>query len=450
MFSTIDTIVAVATPPGRGGIGVIRISGPDATRIAGVLADRREPFEPRYATLATIRGRAGSIDRAVVTTFTAPHSYTGEDVAEISAHGSPVVLEAILREAIDGGARLAQPGEFTLRAYLNGRIDLVQAEAVRDLVEAVTPLQARAACDQLEGTLTQEIEEIDGRLFDLCARLEASLDFPDEGYRFVTEDGAAGEIAAVGARIGRVLGDAARGRLIRDGLQVVLAGPPNSGKSSLFNRLAGAGRAIVTDVPGTTRDLITETVDIDGVRVTLVDTAGVRIAPADAIEAEGIARAAAARRVASVVLVVLDGSRPLSGDDRGLLAETDGTPRVVAANKHDLGAAWPDGGAGGGEVRISALTGEGIDGLRRRLVSAIAGDARERDVPAVTNIRHIALLERALGALDRARAGAAAGVPEEFVLADLTDARASLEQIRGRRTPDDLLDAIFTRFCIGK
>ena len=449
MFTTADTIVAIATPPGHGGIGVVRLSGPESHRIAEMLSGRAGPFEPRHATLARIGSSGGWLDRAVVTVFTAPQSYTGEDVAEISAHGSPVVLQSIVNGAMRFGARLARPGEFTLRAFLNGRLDLVQAEAVRDLVEAVTPLQARAAFDQLEGTLTEAIGEIDRTLLDLCARLEASLDFPDEGYHFVDAGGAAAEIGDAAGRITALLADAARGRLVRDGAQVVLAGPPNSGKSSLFNRLAGAGRAIVTDVPGTTRDLITELVDVNGVPVTLIDTAGSRTAPADAIEAEGITRAAAARRVASLVLIVLDASRPLTGDGRSLLRETAGMPRLVLGNKCDLEPAWDHRAIDADLLPVSALTGEGIERLRDGMLAGLAASTG-RDVPAVTNLRHVDLLTRARDLLERGREAAAGGAPEEFVLADLNEARALLEEITGRRTPEDVLARIFETFCIGK
>ena len=295
------------------------------------------------------------------------------------------------------GARLAEPGEFTLRAFLNGRIDLVQAEAVRDLIEAVTPLQARAAFDQLEGTLTAEIRELDAALFDLCARLEASLDFPDEGYHFVEEHSAASEIEGVTARVDRLLESARRGRLLREGFQVVLSGRPNTGKSSIFNSLAGKGRAIVTAVPGTTRDLLTEVVDIGGVPVTVVDTAGVRVSPSDAIEAEGISRAAAARSVAALIVVVLDGSMPLAEDDRVLLEQTAGAPRVIVANKSDVPASWIALDIDERVVRVSALQGEGIDDLRSAIVAAIAGEeSNTRDLPAVTNLRPVDLLTRAL------------------------------------------------------
>ena len=353
-------------------------------------------------------------------------------------------------DAARSHARLAAPGEFTLRAFLNGRVDLVQAEAVRDLIDAVTPLQARAAFDQLEGTLTRDIAAIDAALFDLCARLEASLDFPGEGYHFVDEGRAAGEIRGIAARIAALLDEGRRGRMIREGVQVVLAGRPNSGKSSLFNRLAGAGRAIVTDVPGTTRDLITETIDFEGIPVTVVDTAGVREAAGDAIEAEGIARAAGARRVASLVLVVLDGSAPLTGDDRALLEETAAAPRLVVMNKRDLVPGWQASELGGGVVSVSALTGEGLGELRAALLAAICGTEPGRDVPGVTNLRHLDLLTRAGEALARAAGAAAAGVPEEFVLADLNEARGLLEEVTGARTADDLLASIFSRFCIGK
>jgi tRNA modification GTPase len=451
VFSTTDTIVAIATPPGRGGLGVVRVSGSSAQSIVQRLTGRDERFEPRHATLADLHGGNGSFDRAIVTVFPAPHSYTGEDVAELSVHGSPVLLQAAVAEAMRHGARLAEPGEFTLRAFLNGRIDLVQAEAVRDLIESVTPLQARAAFDQLEGTLTSRIRDIDAALFDLCARLEASLDFPDDGYHFVEGRSAASEIVDVATQIDRLLESARRGRLLREGLEVVLAGRTNTGKSSIFNQLAGDGRAIVTALPGTTRDLLTEVVDIDGVPVTVVDTAGVRVFPADAIEAEGIARAAAARSVAALIVVVLDGSAALTDDDRVVLEQTASVPRVVVANKSDLPAAWTTLDGNEKLVRVSALEGEGIDSLRSAIVGAIGSTRSDtRDLPAVTNLRHIDLLTRAREALDRGASAARAQVPEEFVLADINDARALLEEVTGARSTDDLLGHIFASFCIGK
>ena len=449
MYSADDTIVAIATPAGRGGIGVVRVSGPAAAPVAAAVTRRTVPLEPRRATLARIFVDDAAVDRAVLTFFPAPHSYTGEDVIEISAHGSPVLLRAIVSGCMAAGARLAEPGEFTFRAYLRGRIDLVQAEAVADLVDAVTPLQARAAFDQLEGTLTARIGDIDRQLFDLAARLEASLDFAEEGYHFVDAAGAAVEIEGIAAAIAALLADASRGTLIRDGVQLAIVGRPNAGKSSLFNRLAGAGRSIVTDIPGTTRDLVTEAIDLEGLAVTIVDTAGLRAEAADAVEAEGMSRAHAARRVADLSIVVLDRSRPLTADDHALLAATAATPRVVAGNKSDLAPAW-DGTAVPGLIAVSAETGAGVDRLRVVAVAALTGRERLRDVPAVTNLRHVALLAEAAAALDRAARAAAAGTPEEFVAADVHEARARLEAVTGARTADDVLHAIFARFCIGK
>jgi tRNA modification GTPase len=450
MYSPDDTIVAIATPAGRGGIGVVRVSGPRALGIASIISDRTDPLEPRHATLTRIVTGGTAVDRAVLTFFPAPHSYTGEDVLEISAHGSPVLLRAIVEASMQAGARLAEPGEFTFRAYLRGRIDLVQAEAVRDLVDAVTPLQARAAFDQLEGTLTTRIEEIDAALFDMCARIEASLDFPDEGYHFVDPARASSEIDGVARSIDALLADAKHGRLVREGAQIAIVGRPNAGKSSLFNRLAGAGRAIVTDIPGTTRDLLTEVIDLDGIALTLIDTAGLRAVAADAVEVEGMARAHAARRVADVTLVVLDRSRPLSADDEELLSVTASRPRVVVGNKLDLPGAWRVEDVGSAVVCVSAVTGSGVDDLRAAMVDALAGGERLRDTPAVTNLRHAELLSKARTSLGRASAAAAARTPEEFVAADLHEARGLLEEVTGARTADDVLHAIFARFCIGK
>ncbi len=333
MFSTDDTIVAIATPPGRGGIGVVRLSGSAAQAIAQQLVTHARPLEPRHATLTLVRPTTDTafsrtatlggdaIDQVVVIHFPAPASYTGEDVVEISAHGSPLVLRTIIEAAIAAGARLAEPGEFTLRAYLNGRLDLMQAEAVADLIDAVTPLQARAAFDQLQGTLTREIGDIDAALFDLIARLEASVDFPEEGYHFVDPGALAQSIDAILLRMAMLLAHARRGRLVREGLQIAIVGRPNVGKSSLFNALVGTSRAIVTEVPGTTRDLVSETVDLDGLRVTLVDTAGIRETE-DIVESEGVARTRQAADVSDLILLVADGSRPPETEDLEIVSQS--------------------------------------------------------------------------------------------------------------------------------
>jgi tRNA modification GTPase len=450
MFSPDDTIVAIATPPGRGGIGVVRISGPDARRATGAFLASAQPLEPRRATLtrlAPASSAGGNVaDEVVVTFFPAPHSYTGQDVVEVSAHGSPVVLNAIVERALAAGARLAEPGEFTLRGFLNGKRDLVQSEAVADLIAAVTPLQARTAFDQLEGSLTERIAAIDATLFELIARLEASLDFPDEGYHFVEPDAIAATVATIVTELDRLLGDARRGRMIREGAQVVIAGRPNVGKSRLFNALAGADRAIVTEVPGTTRDLVTERVDIEGLAVTLVDTAGVRDT-LDVVEREGVARGDRARDVADLVLVVLDARDAPNADDERLLQRTIEHRRIVVVNKIDLVAGLA---AAANVVPVSAATGRGIDELRHHIARALTGEESRRDTAAISNTRHIELLRQARAALEASRASAADAAPEEFVLTDLQAARQAFDEIVGRRTADDVLAHIFERFCIGK
>ena len=460
MFHTDDTIVAISTPIGRGALGVVRISGGQAAVVAGRLLNRTQPLRPRHATFSrlsttqTLSSAAAATaveDQVVVTFFPGPHSATGEDVVEISAHGSPVLLESIVRTAIQAGARLAAPGEFTLRSFLNGKLDLIQAEAVADLIEAVTPLQARAAFDQLEGTLTTHLRDIEQALFDLIARLEASLDFPDEGYHFVGRDVGTQEIAALCAHIDDVLRDARRGRLIREGAQVAIVGAPNVGKSSLFNALLNTNRAIVTPIPGTTRDMLTERADIRGIAVSLVDTAGIR-ETADLVEAEGVARARQAAGIAALQLLVLDRSRPVDDDDRALL-ELAHANRIVVANKSDLSEAWPATTVDADAIAISATTGAGLDTLLDRMAALLGGGEERRDAPLVSNVRHIALLQRARASLDRAADGlgtANGGVSEEFILADLQEAAAALQEITGRRTADDLLAHIFARFCIGK
>lgn len=465
MFSTTDTIVAIATPPGRGGIGVIRISGSAAHDVAGQLVSRDDRFEPRHATLTLIRdldavardaaGLAprGAIDQAIVTYFPGPASYTGEDVIEISTHGSPVVLQQVVRAAMRAGARLAEPGEFTLRAFLHGRIDLPQAEAVVDLIDAVTPLQARTAFDQIQGTLTEAIGAIDASLFDLAARLEASIDFPDEGYHFVHPGEIGLVLDSLIAETSALLARGSRGRLLREGHMVAIVGQPNVGKSSLFNALVGTARAIVTAVPGTTRDLVSETIDLNGLRVTLVDTAGLREAM-DLVEAEGVSRSLGAARVADVIVEVFDGtdhgSPERSTPDAVSLHQVVDSKHVIVSNKSDA----PDFRRRGNSLAISAVTGDGLEELRQRIAGALGwSDTFTGERPEITNIRHLNLLEHACEAMTAARSSVeVAGVTlsEEFVLADLQVARSALEEISGKRATHDLLAHIFERFCVGK
>ncbi len=458
MYVPDDTITAVATPPGPGGIGIVRISGPDAATIARAILLRTPPLEPRLATVTLVvsGGESQPIDRVLATYFPAPKSYTGEDVVEISAHGSPVLLRRIVELAVSAGARLAEPGEFTLRAFVNGRIDLVQAEAVHDLINAVTPLQARAAFDQLEGTITTQISEIESALFDLVVRLEASIDFSEEGYHFVDADEAGTSIRQLIKRTEQLLVDAQRGRLIREGGQVVVLGKPNVGKSTLFNLLLGSPRAIVTEVAGTTRDLLAETLDLNGIPITLVDTAGIR-STGDAIESEGVRRAKAALKVARMAIVVLDRSRPLEKEDAELMADTATLPRLLVINKTDLPAAWTEIDGNGGAALNTALpvsllkdSRDAVTRVSATITKRLLAGEELRDPPAITNLRHIELLEQAQGALLLAADAADAKAPEEFLLSDLVDAQRALGAVTGQRTPDDVLNRIFSEFCIGK
>jgi tRNA modification GTPase len=463
VFATDDTIVAIATPVGRAGLGVVRVSGPAARDVAGQLIARKKPLAPRHATLATVLDLTepsaatteitarptSSLDSVVVTFFPGPGSYTGQDTVEISAHGSPVVLERIVASAVRAGARMAQPGEFTLRAYVNGRLDLVQAEAVGDLIDAVTPTQVRQAFDQLSGTLTGAIRDIGDRLYALIVRLEASLDFPDEGYHFVETSELASELEGVHRDIQSLLAGARRGRVIREGRQVVLVGGPNVGKSSLFNAIVGAERAIVTPVAGTTRDLVTERCEIEGSPITLVDTAGLREG-AELVELEGIRRARGAASVAAVALVVLDRSRPLEETVHAIRETAGLSSRIIVANKADLVAAWEASELNEACVAVSAVTGGGLGSLRRALVGALSGEEDTTEAPRVSNVRHIGLLEGADVCVCRAMAQARARAPEELLLADIHEARAALDEVVGRRTSDDVLASIFAEFCIGK
>jgi len=452
VFAPDDTIVAVATPPGRGAIGVVRLSGPRTQHILRELLTGAAAA-PRVARVARVlvldAGGRESSDDAVALFFAAPQSYTGEDVAEISAHGNPLLLEGIVRAAMRAGARLAEPGEFTLRAFLNGKRDLPQAEAVADLIDAATPAQARAAADQLHGTLTARIGAIDAELFDLLARLEASLDFPDEGYHFVEPAAIVGTLDGIIGRIDTLLADAARGRMLREGVTVVIAGRPNVGKSSLFNALLGTDRAIVTDVPGTTRDLVAERVDIGGLAVTLVDTAGAR-PTVDPIEREGVARSAQARAASSLVLVILDQSEELSDDDRHVLDATRERPRLIVKNKSDRPDRCDTSDLAASVVSVSARSGDGLAALREAIAGALTTAEPLSDTPAITNMRHVALLDDARTAISKARTAAQAAAPEEFIAADLQQARERLDEMVGRRTSDDVLRHIFERFCIGK
>ena len=451
-----DTIAAVSTPPGRGGIGIVRLSGPAASSIAAQLVALRQPLEPAHARLADVldadNAVGGRIDEAVVTWFAAPHSYTAEDVVEIAAHGSPVILDLLLRHAIALGARLAEPGEFTHRAFLAGKLDLTQAEAVRDLIDAQTLTQARQAASQMGGALSRRVQPLKHSLVELIALLEAGIDFAEDDVAVTPQAEIARRIDALTPPLAALEASFARGRIVHDGLTLAIVGRPNAGKSSLFNRLVERERAIVTAAPGTTRDLVTERIALDGIPIELVDTAGLREAQEEA-EQMGIARSREALADAAIVLVVLDATQPLNDEERTLLASIEGRPAVVVINKCDLD---PDLGGTKHPLAVStpvlhtsAITGEGILNLRQRIVALATGGAAA-EPGMLTSLRHQQAIATARTALDDAARANSEGIPHEMILIDLYRALWALDSLTGQTTPDDVLNLIFSTFCIGK
>ncbi|MGH9344674.1 MAG: tRNA uridine-5-carboxymethylaminomethyl(34) synthesis GTPase MnmE [Terriglobia bacterium] len=460
-----DTIAAISTPPGRGGIGIVRLSGPQAASLAAQLVSLRQPLEHARARLADVLDAtesleaAARIDEALVTYFAAPNSYTSEDVVEIAAHGSPIVLELLLRRAIALGARLAEPGEFTQRAFLAGRIDLSQAEAVRDLIDAQTLTQARQAASQMGGSLSHRAAPAKQSLVELIALLEAGIDFAEDDLAVTPAAEIARRIGELTPPLAALEASFARGRIMHDGLTLAIVGRPNAGKSSLFNRLVERDRAIVTATPGTTRDLVTERISLDGIPLELVDTAGLREGPRGNLEeAEqlGIARSREALADAAIVLVVLDATQPLNDEEHTLLAAVEGRSALVAINKSDLIAAHPPetqlsapepGGIA--TLATSALTGEGIAALRERILALATGGAAA-EPGMLTNLRQHQAVSTALAALADATNANAAAIPHEMILLDLYRALWALDSLTGQTTPDDILNLIFSTFCIGK
>ena len=444
-------IVALATPPGRGALALIRMSGAGAEAVVRRLAGDRS-FRVRVASHVSLGLADGLSESALVTTFRAPHSFTGEDVVEITTHGSPVIVDAVLRACLDAGARLARPGEFTFRAYMNGRLDLVQAEAVADLVTATTAAQVRVASAHLQGTLSEAIRAMGDEIAAVRALLEASLDFPDEGFHFIEPTMLVERVARLQDSCARLLGAASAGQRLHDGALVVIAGLPNAGKSSLFNALLKRARAIVTPVPGTTRDLLTESATFGGVPVTLVDTAGIRESR-DPVEYEGIARAEESLAAADVIVMVVD---PLAGDEaraeaQALWASLDGRGRLCVVNKVDLWEGVPDGVPSWcptDAIHVSARDGQGVESVEVRLASML-GQATW-DGETLTRARHRSLVGQCATALAAAAATASGGGSEEYVLADLREALGALEELRGVESPEDVLATIFSTFCLGK
>ncbi len=453
MHDLSKTLAAVATAPGRGGIGCVRLSGPEAVAVAGRLfrarstAPRTETGPPIFGTFVDGEGRP--IDHGYLVVFPADRSYTGEPTVELWSHGSPPVLDALTRAAVTFGAVPAGPGEFTYRALRHGRLDLARAEAVRDLVAARTVYQARVAFSQVDGALSRGLAPLRESLIDLVARCEAAIEFADEAETHLPKDGLFDGLADARASARALLAGARRGRIVREGARVALSGATSVGKSSLFNRILGRERAIVSPVPGTTRDTLEETVDIAGIPVTLVDTAGLRRA-GDAVEAEGVRRARTAAGEADLVLMVLDASRPPSGDENEALTDGCGDRAVaslVVANKTDLLPAGGPSVSTPGAVPVSAATGEGIDLLVHAIHKALCGGGTLED-PILTNARHSAALEAAVGALDRSSEALPLG--DEIVLEEVRAALAAIGEITGEIANDDLYDRIFSTFCIGK
>jgi tRNA modification GTPase len=449
-----DTIAAISTPPGRGGIGIVRLSGPEAVSIATQLVRLHQPLEHARARLADVLDAAGNeasrIDEALVTFFGAPHSYTAEDLVEIAAHGSPVVLELLLRRALALGARLAEPGEFTQRAFLAGRLDLTQAEAVRDLIEAQTLTQVRQAASQMGGALSRRVAPVKEALVALIALLEAGIDFAEDDVDVTPEAEIARRIGALTPPLAALEASFARGRIVHDGLTLAIVGRPNAGKSSLFNRLVERERAIVTATPGTTRDLVTERISLEGIPLELVDTAGLREGREEA-EQLGIARSREALADAALVLVVLDATLPLNDEEHRLLEAVLGRPALVAINKCDLAKtdSPPEEVAGLPALRTSALTGEGIAALRERILALATGGAAS-EPGMLTSLRHHQAITTALAALGDAAQANASAIPHEMILLDLYRALWALDSLTGQTTSDDILNLIFATFCIGK
>jgi len=434
-----DTIAAIATPAGRGGIGIVRVSGGAVPLVARALIGGLP--EPRFAVVRAFRDAQGEkLDLGIALYFKAPHSYTGEPVLELQGHGGPVVMLAVLRAALDAGARLANPGEFTRRAFLNGRMDLAQAEAVADLIDAASQEAARSALRSLGGEFSAAIRDLVAQLTELRALTEAMLDFPEDDVDSLHRTDAQARLARVAAALHEVLAKSRQGSLLRSGIHVVLAGRPNVGKSSLLNRLAGEERAIVTAVPGTTRDALRESIQIEGVPIVIVDTAGLHTSP-DPVERIGMERARSEMARADLVLVVLDAANPLPPAEPLPAAGQ----RITVVNKIDLVPGTAE-GERGDAIHVSAKTGAGLDALRAALLDAAGWSSRGESV-FLARERHLRALELARAHLDAAEAQAAHW---EFFAEELRLAQEALGGITGQVSADDLLGEIFSRFCIGK
>jgi tRNA modification GTPase len=442
-----DPIAAIATPPGLSGIGVVRVSGPQLGPVVAGLIGKFLP--PRQAVLTEFHDARGEvIDYGIALFFPAPRSYTGEDVLELQGHGGPVVLQQLLRRCLELGARPARPGEFTQRAYLNDKLDLAQAESVADLIGAATAEAARGALRSLQGVFSLKIEELVGGLIELRMRVEAALDFPEEEIEFLNEADGGGKLSSLRAQLQDVLSLSQQGSLLRDGIQVVLAGQPNVGKSSLLNRLAGEELAIVTEIPGTTRDAIRQSINVEGIPVHIIDTAGLRDSN-DPVERIGIERTWAAIEQADLLLLLIDATQGERDADRDIVARLPSTLSCIKImNKIDLlgGPAALGRRVGRDRVWLSAKTGEGVDLLRKSLLETVGWQGNGEGL-FMARERHVQALKQALLHLDQATQQ---GRHLELYAEELRLAQESLATITGEFTSDDLLGEIFGRFCIGK
>ena len=446
------TIVALSTPRGRGALAVIRLSGPDALAIARQMSSV-DTLEPRRATLVTLRHPKdeSELDQVLLTYFNAPHSLTGEDVVEISCHGSPAVVRSIIDTTLELGAVLAGPGEFTLRALSNGKINLAQAEAMRDLIAAQTEAAVKQASRQLHGELSNALGPFKEKLLEVIVLLESALEFVEEDIPAPRANDINNDLAVVSNGVEKLARSYSAGRLLQEGLRVTITGRPNVGKSSLFNSLVERERAIVTDIPGTTRDTLSEAIDLEGIPVILTDTAGLR-ETTDGIETLGIERTRRAMSDSDLVLVVLDGSEGVGPSDRELIDQTENTRRLVIMNKSDLpGFNVP---ASCLEelrpINVSARTGEGLATLRAAILSSVSSDGIDEGGLLITNARHYDLLCSTQLALEAARTALRDRHSEELVLVPLHNALKFLGQITGETTTEDILSEIFATFCIGK
>ena len=460
-----DTIAAVATPPGEGAIGIVRLSGREALAIGKRCFRRQKPGRWQshrfYVGLVVNPLTNAQVDQALCTYMRGPHSYTGEDVVEFSCHGSPAVLRRTLELLVSQGARLAQPGEFTLRAFFNGKLDLAQAEAVMDVVRARTGKGLSFALDQLEGKLSRQVRELRQQVLGLLARLEANIDFSEDDVPSVPSSEVEAAIGNALTALEQLLETAQSGAMVRDGVPTVLVGRPNVGKSSLLNAFLSADRAIVTDIPGTTRDVLEETVDVDGIPLVLADTAGI-VATDDVVERIGVERSRASLAAARLVILVLDSSVPLRPEDRSLIGEVsrareaDPDQRtIIALNKADKSRSLLPKDVEGllqdcPVVLTSALAGDGLQALRAEIGRMLLQNGLPGESAVVTSLRHQAVLQEAHAALMEAQQAAADRLPEDFVCIGLRAAINACGELTGESATEDLLDRIFGEFCIGK